>query len=104
MGQVLHHRGPDESGSFISDDVALGHQRLSIVDLESGQQPMYNKEKNVYVIFNGEIYNHRELRSIIGEKNFITNNSSRISYWFCVYSEIFRASNDTTHQKHSFRS
>src|SRR6266566_3698357 len=62
MSRVLHHRGPDDQGSFISGNVALGFRRLSIIDLPGGRQPMRNEEGNVWIVFNGEIYNHLELR------------------------------------------
>src|SRR5260370_15334746 len=62
MSRVLHHRGPDDQGSLISDKVALGFRRLSIVDLSGGRQPMRNEEGNVWIVFNGEMYNHLELR------------------------------------------
>ena len=56
------HRGPDGSGTYIKDDVALGHRRLSIIDLEGGSQPMFNENKNIVIVFNGEIYNYQELK------------------------------------------
>jgi asparagine synthase (glutamine-hydrolysing) len=62
MRDVLAHRGPDESGEFVDGPVALGHRRLSIVDLVSGQQPLYSADGSVVVAFNGEIYNHPSLR------------------------------------------
>ena len=62
MTDSLLHRGPDEIGRGICDGVALGMRRLSIIDLEGGSQPLYNEDCSVRVVFNGEIYNHRELR------------------------------------------
>ncbi|NOT60933.1 MAG: asparagine synthetase B, partial [Acidobacteria bacterium] len=64
MREALTHRGPDEAGSWInpSGHVGLGHRRLSIVDLSSGQQPMPNEDQQVWIAFNGEIYNHAQLR------------------------------------------
>jgi asparagine synthase (glutamine-hydrolysing) len=59
---ALAHRGPDEVGRHVEEDIALGHTRLSIVDLSSGQQPMPNQDGSIWVVFNGEIYNHLELR------------------------------------------
>src|SRR6266567_2408021 len=68
MSRVLHHRGPDDQGSFISGNVALGFRRLSIIDLPGGRQPMRNEEENVWIVFNGEIYNHLELRSTLEQR------------------------------------
>jgi asparagine synthase (glutamine-hydrolysing) len=62
MTDSLLHRGPDETGSAICDGVALGMRRLSIIDLEGGSQPLYNEDRTIRVVFNGEIYNYRELR------------------------------------------
>lgn len=62
MSEVLRHRGPDDQGSFRSGPVALGFRRLSIVDLAGGHQPMCNEDRSVWIVFNGEIYNHAELR------------------------------------------
>jgi asparagine synthase (glutamine-hydrolysing) len=62
MAASIEHRGPDDDGYYASPDVALGFRRLAIVDLVSGHQPMSNEDGTVWVVFNGEIYNHRELR------------------------------------------
>jgi len=62
MSRVLRHRGPDEQGTFSSGSVALAFRRLSIVDILGGHQPMCNEERNVWIVFNGEIYNHADLR------------------------------------------
>src|SRR5262249_26010811 len=63
MTSALTHRGPDECGYHVDDRVALGHRRLSIIDLSTGQQPMYNEDRSVSVVFNGEIYNFQPTRS-----------------------------------------
>lgn len=62
MRDVLHHRGPDEAGHFIKNNVGLGHRRLSIVDLETGQQPMFSDDRSIVIVYNGEVYNHLDLR------------------------------------------
>ena len=62
MREVLVHRGPDEAGLFSDTHAALAHRRLSIVDLSSGQQPLANEDGSVWVVFNGEIYNHGDVR------------------------------------------
>jgi asparagine synthase (glutamine-hydrolysing) len=62
MTDVIAHRGPDAEGHFRQDSVGLGHRRLSIVDLAAGGQPMSNRSGSTWLVFNGEIYNHAELR------------------------------------------
>jgi asparagine synthase (glutamine-hydrolysing) len=62
MRDILAHRGPDESGLHCDGHAALAHRRLKIVDLTTGQQPLANEDESVWVIFNGEIYNHADLR------------------------------------------
>ena len=61
MNQSQFHRGPDEGGVHVEDGVGLGHRRLSIIDLSAGQQPLYNEDHSVVVVYNGEIYNFPEL-------------------------------------------
>jgi asparagine synthase (glutamine-hydrolysing) len=61
MNESQHHRGPDEGGLHLEAGVGLGHRRLSIIDLSTGQQPLYNEDQTVCVVFNGEIYNYQEL-------------------------------------------
>jgi len=61
MNESQHHRGPDEGGLHVEPGVGLGHRRLSIIDLSTGQQPLYNEDQSVCVVFNGEIYNYQEL-------------------------------------------
>jgi asparagine synthase (glutamine-hydrolysing) len=60
--QLLAHRGPDGEGYHTSNGLGLGHRRLSIIDIEGGRQPMCNEDGSVWIVFNGEIYNHPELR------------------------------------------
>jgi asparagine synthase (glutamine-hydrolysing) len=63
MTEVLHHRGPDDDGYFLEDGLGLGFRRLAIIDLAGGRQPMANEDGVLQVVFNGEIYNFRELRA-----------------------------------------
>jgi asparagine synthase (glutamine-hydrolysing) len=62
MCDVIRHRGPDDEGVWVDDGVALGMRRLSIIDLSTGHQPIHNEDRSVWIVFNGEIYNFRELR------------------------------------------
>jgi asparagine synthase (glutamine-hydrolysing) len=62
MTQSLQHRGPDDQGVFIHDNVGLGHRRLSIIDLSSGHQPVFNEDGTIVVVYNGEIYNFKEIK------------------------------------------
>ncbi|MFZ0761879.1 MAG: asparagine synthase (glutamine-hydrolyzing) [Candidatus Sulfotelmatobacter sp.] len=62
MCDVIAHRGPDDDGVFTRDGIALGMRRLSIVDLATGHQPISNEDGSIWIVFNGEIYNHRALR------------------------------------------
>src|SRR5882757_7913173 len=68
MTDALVHRGPDDEGFYCSGPIGLGHRRLSIIDLADGHQPMSNEDRTVWVVFNGEIYNFKELRGeLIGQ-------------------------------------
>ena len=62
MADAIKHRGPDGEGYYVDNTIALGHRRLSIIDLKGGEQPIYNEDKNLVIIFNGEIYNFQELK------------------------------------------
>ena len=62
MRDTLTHRGPDASGAYIADGIALGHRRLSIVDVVHGQQPMYSSDGRYVIVYNGEVFNHASLR------------------------------------------
>lgn len=79
MAQLINHRGPDGEGYYTEGDVALGHKRLSIVDLSNGMQPMYNENKDIVVVYNGEIYNYPELKEQLeGKYEFKTNCDTEI--------------------------
>lgn len=62
MMKAIKHRGPDGSGTYIDENIALGHNRLAIIDIKDGIQPQYNEDKSLVIIFNGEIYNYQELQ------------------------------------------
>src|SRR5690242_7977110 len=63
MTSVIAHRGPDSDGFYTNPGIGLGFRRLSIIDLSSGDQPIANEDRTIWVIFNGEIYNFAEVRS-----------------------------------------
>ncbi len=63
MNDAQHHRGPDQHGVHLEPGLGLGHRRLSIIDLGSGRQPLYNEDRSVVVVFNGEIYNFADIRA-----------------------------------------
>lgn len=76
MTDVLAHRGPDGEGYYIKENLAFGHRRLSIIDLHSGDQPMFSDDKSVVIVFNGEIYNYVELRSELQNLGYTFRTSS----------------------------
>jgi asparagine synthase (glutamine-hydrolysing) len=62
MNRQIIHRGPDDEGFFVEDNVGLAMRRLSIIDVKSGHQPLANEDENIWIVYNGELYNHLELR------------------------------------------
>ena len=80
MTEVITHRGPDSDGFFTDDTIAMGFRRLSIIDLETGHQPIYNEDKTLVLTFNGEIYNYKAIRQELIEKGhkFATEADSEV--------------------------
>lgn len=80
MCQVIAHRGPDDDGFFFDENIGLGHRRLSIIDLSTGKQPIFNENRNICIIYNGEIYNFPELRKELEEKGhrFYTSTDTEV--------------------------
>lgn len=80
MIAVLRHRGPDENGFYIDEKIALGHARLSIIDLKGGRQPIHNEDKTLLIVFNGEIFNYVELRNLLRSKghDFYTKSDTEV--------------------------
>jgi asparagine synthase (glutamine-hydrolysing) len=68
MNQTIRHRGPDDEGIMAEKNIGFAHKRLSIIDLEGGHQPIHNEDKSVWLTSNNEIYNHKELRSLLESK------------------------------------
>jgi len=80
MCQTLVHRGPDDEGLFVKNGVGLGMRRLSIIDLAGGHQPVFNEDRTIWVVFNGEIYNFGELRQELESHghNFRTHTDTEV--------------------------
>lgn len=72
----LNHRGPDDKGVFTDCGIGLAMRRLSIIDLVCGHQPMSNEDEQIFIVFNGEIYNHRDLRQILVKKGHVFKTGS----------------------------
>jgi len=71
MRDVITHRGPDDDGIYIDENVGLGHRRLSIVDVASGHQPMTNEDGSLYITYNGEVYNHADYRDELESRGHV---------------------------------
>ena len=76
MRGAIHHRGPDNEGFHREPGLVLGNNRLSIVDLSGGNQPIFNEDRTLIIIFNGEIYNHIELRGDLEKKGHVFKTNS----------------------------
>jgi asparagine synthase (glutamine-hydrolysing) len=85
---AIRHRGPDADGVYCSGSVGLGHQRLSIIDLSTGQQPLGNEDGSLWIIFNGEIYNYQELRQWLVTRNHIFKTKSDTEVILHLYEEL----------------
>jgi asparagine synthase (glutamine-hydrolysing) len=87
MMKVISHRGPDSSGTFTDSITALGFQRLSIIDITTGDQPLYNETEKIVLVANGEIYNFRELREILQSSGHIFKTNSDCEVIIHLYEE-----------------
>lgn len=98
MTSAIRYRGPDDEGYFFSDDkrVGLGFRRLAIIDLRSGNQPMYNEDKSIVIVFNGEIYNYLKLRKDLERKHVFKTQSDTevLVHLYEEYGEEFLAHAD----------
>nr|MBP7471525.1 asparagine synthase B [Prevotella sp.] len=92
MSQKIRHRGPDWSGIYCGGSAILAHERLSIVDPESGKQPLFSPDKKQILAVNGEIYNHQELRKTFDNYNFQTGSDCEVI--LALYREIAKSIND----------
>ena len=80
MADMIAHRGPDGEGYYVDSEIALGHRRLSIIDLNGGSQPIFNEDKSMVIVFNGEIYNYKEIRKKLQKQGhtFKTNTDTEV--------------------------
>ncbi|MFH1610663.1 MAG: asparagine synthase (glutamine-hydrolyzing) [Patescibacteria group bacterium] len=80
MNKKVHHRGPDDNGLYVEQGISLGHTRLSIIDLsEKGRQPIFNEDKSLVIVFNGEIYNYQELKKELSSRHkFYTQTDTEV--------------------------
>ena len=87
MTDILIHRGPDGEGFFLDNNIGLGHRRLSIIDLSTGDQPMYNADRSIVLVLNGEIYNYIELRDELRKKGYSFRTTSDTEVVLKAYEE-----------------
>jgi asparagine synthase (glutamine-hydrolysing) len=88
MTGFLCHRGPDEAGIYLDDQVALGHARLSIIDLSSGVQPIHNEDRNLWIVYNGEVFNYPELKEDLLQKGHRFYTTSDTEVVLHMYEEL----------------
>src|SRR6266481_1728331 len=88
MLRPIVHRGPDGQGIHLDGNVGLGHCRLSIIDLDTGAQPMTNEDETVWIVFNGEIYNFKELRHGLLAKGHVFRSKSDTEVIIHLYEEF----------------
>jgi len=88
MNEALAHRGPDGDGFFEAAQAAFGHRRLAIIDRAGGRQPMSNEDGSCWIVFNGEVYNHRALRPLLESKGHVFRTSSDTETILHAYEEF----------------
>src|SRR5688500_16690210 len=88
MCRVITHRGPDEQGTAVVGRAAMGMRRLSIIDLATGQQPIYNGDRSKMIVFNGEIYNYRELKADLEARGYKFRTNSDTETIIHAYDEF----------------
>lgn len=87
MRDLLAHRGPDDQGFLIDKNVGLGHRRLSIIDIAGGHQPLSNEDGRLWIVFNGEIYNFRDIRTLLLSKGHVFRSNSDTEVILHLYEE-----------------
>ena len=88
MADMIQHRGPDDEGFFVSGPIGLGFRRLSIIDLQTGHQPLSNEDGSVWIVFNGEIYNYQELRTFLLGRGHIFKTQTDTEVIVHLYEEM----------------
>ena len=88
MTDSIRHRGPDDEGYYVQDNVGLGFRRLSIIDLSTGHQPLTNEDGSLWIIFNGEIYNFQELRELVISKGHVLSTKTDTECILHLYEEF----------------
>jgi asparagine synthase (glutamine-hydrolysing) len=88
MADAIRHRGPDDDGYYTSGNVGLGFRRLSIIDLKTGHQPISNEDGTAWLVFNGEIYNYRELRQELLDKGHVFRTTTDTEVIIHLYEEM----------------
>ncbi len=88
MLSSIEHRGPDDRGTYFSERFAFGMNRLSIIDLSSGNQPIFNEDRSLVIVFNGEIYNYQELREFLLSRGHVFSTKSDTEVILHLYEEL----------------
>ncbi len=87
MCDVITHRGPDEEGQYVEANVGIGMRRLSIIDLSTGTQPIFNEDRSMAIVFNGEIYNHQDIRKELISRGHVFKTKSDTEAIIHAYEE-----------------
>ena len=90
MCDVIYHRGPDDDGIYVHGNVGIGMRRLSIIDLVTGKQPISNEDGSVWIVFNGEIYNHKDIRTELQARGHIFKTNTDTETIVHAYEEYGR--------------
>ncbi len=85
---TMNHRGPDDEGMYVGKDAILGHKRLSIIDLSKGKQPISNEDNTIWIVFNGEIYNFKELRTQLISRGHVFKTETDTEVIVHLYEEV----------------
>ena len=88
MLRAIAHRGPDDEGLYVNGHIGIGNRRLSIIDLPGGHQPISNEDETVWTVYNGEIYNYRQLRQELERKGHVFRTHSDTEVIVHLYEEL----------------